>query len=67
MDTHWRSNRLPRPRSAAAVKRWDYPPETWAEMFREHGFVDVTAVVLPAPPHGSRRIGTLLVRGVRGR
>ncbi|WP_049571417.1 class I SAM-dependent methyltransferase [Streptomyces sp. SBT349] len=50
----------------AIVKRWDHTPETWAAMFEEHGFNDVTATVLPAPATGRRRIGTLLVRGVRG-
>ncbi|MFF5130348.1 class I SAM-dependent methyltransferase [Streptomyces syringium] len=51
----------------AVVKRWDYAPDTWAGMFEEHGFHDVTAEVLSAPASGRRRIGTLLVRGVRGR
>ncbi|PJE95642.1 class I SAM-dependent methyltransferase [Streptomyces carminius] len=50
----------------AIVRRWDYPPAIWTALFEEHGFEDVTAAVLPAPPHGRRRIGTLLVRGVRG-
>lgn len=50
----------------AIVKRWDHPPETWAVMLEEYGFQDVTATVLPAPERGKRRIGTLLVRGVRG-
>ncbi|MBB0243073.1 methyltransferase domain-containing protein [Streptomyces alkaliphilus] len=49
----------------AIVKRWDHPPESWIAMLEEHGFRDVTAGVLPAPARGRRRIGTLLVRGVR--
>ncbi|MCK8676180.1 class I SAM-dependent methyltransferase [Streptomyces lichenis] len=49
----------------AIVKRWDYPSETWALTLEQFGFEDVTATVLPAPATGSRRIGTLLVRGVR--
>ncbi|MDN3264368.1 class I SAM-dependent methyltransferase [Streptomyces sp. CSDS2] len=48
----------------AIVKRWDYPPETWAAMLKEYGFADVTAEVVRAP-EGRRRIGTLLVRAVR--
>ncbi|MFI5702170.1 class I SAM-dependent methyltransferase [Streptomyces xanthochromogenes] len=49
----------------AVVKRWDYPPETWAPMLKEYGFRDVTAAILPAPVGSKRRIGTLLIRGVR--
>ncbi len=50
----------------AVVKRWDHEPETWEALLKKHGFADGTAVVLPAPAEGKRRIGTLLVRGVRG-
>ncbi|MCX5383178.1 bifunctional 2-polyprenyl-6-hydroxyphenol methylase/3-demethylubiquinol 3-O-methyltransferase UbiG [Streptomyces sp. NBC_00083] len=49
----------------AVVKRWDYPPETWATMVESHGFDQVTATILPAPAEGKRRIGTLLIRGIR--
>ncbi|WP_457029404.1 class I SAM-dependent methyltransferase [Kitasatospora sp. P5_F3] len=49
----------------AVVKRWDYPPETWTAMLTGYGFEDVAATVLPAPPQGKRRIGTLLVTGKR--
>lgn len=49
----------------AVVKRWDYEPDVWARILEEHGFVDVSASVL-APPAGSRRTGTLFVRGVPG-
>ncbi|MEU2180761.1 hypothetical protein [Streptomyces thermolilacinus] len=49
----------------AVVKRWDHPPETWTAMLEEYGFQGGTAAVLPAPDGGKRRIGTLLVRGVR--
>ncbi|MEU7030516.1 class I SAM-dependent methyltransferase [Streptomyces sp. NPDC046275] len=52
-------------RDPAVVRRWDHPPGTWRELFRENGFTDVTANVLPAPDTGARRVGTLLVRGVR--
>ncbi|MEU9607490.1 class I SAM-dependent methyltransferase [Streptomyces sp. NPDC048057] len=48
----------------AVVKRWDYEPDAWAVILKEHGYVDVSASVL-APPSGSRRTGTLIVRGVR--
>lgn len=43
------------------VKRWDYEPDRWEDIVREHGFSNVTARVLAAPP-GPRKIGTLLVR-----
>lgn len=49
----------------AVVKRWDYGPETWEGMLKEHGFAEASATVLPAPNTGRRRIGTLLIRGVR--
>lgn len=43
------------------VKRWDYEPDRWEDIVCEHGFSNVTARVLAAPP-GPRKIGTLLVR-----
>jgi SAM-dependent methyltransferase len=43
------------------VKRWDYEPDRWTAILREHGFTVAVARVLPAPP-GQRRVGTLLVR-----
>ncbi|WP_415957676.1 class I SAM-dependent methyltransferase [Streptomyces sp. 021-4] len=49
----------------AVVKRWDYEPDAWALVLKEHGYVDVSASVI-TPPSGSRRTGTLLVRAVRG-
>ncbi|KOG77975.1 MULTISPECIES: class I SAM-dependent methyltransferase [Streptomyces] len=49
----------------AVVKRWDYEPGAWELILKEHGYVDVSASVIP-PPSGSRRTGTLLVRAVRG-
>ncbi|MER6216395.1 MULTISPECIES: class I SAM-dependent methyltransferase [unclassified Streptomyces] len=49
----------------AVVKRWDFEPDVWALILKEHGYVDVSASVL-APPSGSRRTGTLFVRGVQG-
>ncbi|MFD8429217.1 hypothetical protein ACFV1R_16610 [Streptomyces coelicoflavus] len=43
------------------VKRWDYEPDAWERVLKEHGFTDVTADVLAAPP-GNRKTGTLIVR-----
>ncbi|MEU0076214.1 methyltransferase domain-containing protein [Streptomyces sp. NPDC006332] len=43
------------------VKRWDYEPDAWERLLKEHGFTDVDATVLAAPP-GNRTIGTLIVR-----
>lgn len=45
------------------VRRWDYLPEAWEALLTEHGFRDVRARVIPAPP-GRRTTGTLLVRAV---
>ncbi|MFE0042619.1 class I SAM-dependent methyltransferase [Streptomyces albireticuli] len=41
------------------VPRWQYPPATWADILKRHGFTNIDAGVLPAPRHGD--IGTLLV------
>ncbi|MFE1364638.1 class I SAM-dependent methyltransferase [Streptomyces anulatus] len=49
----------------AVVKRWDYEPDAWALILKEHGFVDVSVSVL-APPSRSRRTGTLFVRSIQG-
>lgn len=43
------------------VKRWDYEPDAWERLLKEHGFTDVSAAVLAAPP-GNRTIGTLIVQ-----
>lgn len=43
------------------VKRWDYEPAVWETLLKEHGYTDVEATLLPAPP-GNRRTGTLIVR-----
>ncbi|MGW7313098.1 class I SAM-dependent methyltransferase [Streptomyces sp. NPDC054865] len=43
--------------------RYSYTPETWEDLLREAGFVDVQARIINAPK--SDHIGTLLVRGVR--
>ena len=43
------------------VKRWDYEPDAWERVLKEHGFTDVTADVLAAPP-GNLKTGTLIVR-----
>ncbi|MEV5351911.1 class I SAM-dependent methyltransferase [Streptomyces sp. NPDC052693] len=42
------------------VKRWDYEPDAWENLLAEHGYMDVRATVLEAPP-GTRRVGTLIV------
>lgn len=41
------------------LRRYDYTPETWADMLHAAGFGQVDAVILDAPVEGS--IGTLLV------
>ncbi|MFJ4770324.1 hypothetical protein ACIP88_14555 [Streptomyces uncialis] len=43
-----------------------HEPDVWALILKEHGFVDVSASVIAAPPGSRRTTGTLLVRGVRG-
>ncbi|MFD5796349.1 methyltransferase domain-containing protein [Streptomyces diastatochromogenes] len=43
------------------VKRWDYEPDAWERLLKEHGYSDVQAAVVPAPP-GNRIIGTLIVQ-----
>jgi SAM-dependent methyltransferase len=43
------------------VKRWDYEPDAWEQMLAGHGYMDVRAMVLPAPP-GPRTVGTLIVQ-----
>ncbi|MFI5800229.1 class I SAM-dependent methyltransferase [Streptomyces sp. NPDC051677] len=43
------------------VKRWDYEPDVWDRLLRGHGFVNVRARVLAAPP-GPRTVGTLIVQ-----
>ncbi|MGW7239751.1 class I SAM-dependent methyltransferase [Streptomyces sp. NPDC054804] len=42
------------------VKRWDYERGAWERLLTEHGFGDVRAEVLAAPP-GRRIVGTLIV------
>jgi SAM-dependent methyltransferase len=42
------------------VKRWDYEPEAWEQVLTKHGFGEVYASVLAAPP-GRRTVGTLIV------
>lgn len=53
------------PRSAdedpLVVKRWDYEPDAWEQLLKEHGYSDAQAVVVPAPP-GNRTTGTLIVQ-----
>lgn len=43
------------------VKRWDYETKEWEWLLQEHGYGDVHAEVIAAPP-GKRKIGTLIVR-----
>lgn len=43
------------------VKRWDHEPNVWERLLTAHGYVDVRAMVVPAPP-GNRRVGTLIVQ-----
>lgn len=43
------------------VKRWDYEPEAWERLLKEHGYTDVHAEVIAAPP-GPRKVGTLVIR-----
>lgn len=42
------------------VKRWDYEPEAWERLLKEHGYTDVSTRVVAAPP-GPRTVGTLTV------
>ncbi|WP_156727674.1 class I SAM-dependent methyltransferase [Streptomyces apocyni] len=44
------------------VLRWNYAPETWADILKRDGFTDVDAQVLAAPDPAD--VGTLLVRAV---
>ena len=43
------------------VKRWDYEPPVWEELLLAHGFTEVRARTLAAPP-GPRTVGTLIVQ-----
>ncbi|PNG21405.1 class I SAM-dependent methyltransferase [Streptomyces cahuitamycinicus] len=43
------------------VKRWDHEPDAWEHLLAEHGYMDVRATVLAAPP-GPRKVGTLIVQ-----
>ncbi|WP_210573179.1 trans-aconitate 2-methyltransferase [Streptomyces sp. GESEQ-4] len=45
------------------LRRWAYTPQMWTGILLNYGFVDVSAVVLPAPHAGD--LGTLHVRAVR--
>ncbi|MEV0090417.1 class I SAM-dependent methyltransferase [Streptomyces sp. NPDC050738] len=42
------------------VLRWQYHPDTWADILKRHGFIDVDARIIGAPTAG--KLGTLLVR-----
>jgi SAM-dependent methyltransferase len=45
------------------VWRWQYPPYTWADLLKRHGFTLAEAYVLAAPEAG--KLGTLMVSAVR--
>ncbi|MFF3991717.1 hypothetical protein ACFYX8_00195 [Streptomyces cyaneofuscatus] len=69
-DSAWPSEVMPyippgSDEDPTVVKRWDYEPDAWKLILKEHGYVDMSASVI-APPSGSRLTGTLLVRAVRG-
>ncbi|WP_155055718.1 class I SAM-dependent methyltransferase [Streptomyces blattellae] len=42
------------------VLRWQYTPQTWADILKRHGFADIDAQVIEAPD--PKKLGTLLVR-----
>ncbi|MGX6744317.1 class I SAM-dependent methyltransferase [Streptomyces xantholiticus] len=42
------------------VLRWQYTPEAWADLLKQHGFTDIQALVLEAPE--PNKLGTLLVQ-----
>ncbi|MGW2491322.1 class I SAM-dependent methyltransferase [Streptomyces sp. NPDC001606] len=42
------------------VLRWNYGPQTWADLLKRNGFTDVDAQVLEAPDPAD--VGTLMVR-----
>jgi SAM-dependent methyltransferase len=46
------------------IYRWAYEPNTWAELLREYGYVDVNARIEPAPQ--ATCVGTLIVEARRG-
>ncbi|MER6953276.1 class I SAM-dependent methyltransferase [Streptomyces sp. NPDC000618] len=43
------------------VKRWDYEPDAWEELLKEHGYMDTRATVVSAPS-GDRKVGALIVQ-----
>lgn len=45
------------------VLRWQYAPETWADILKRHGFTDIHVQVLEAPEPGN--LGTLMARASR--
>ncbi|MEB8342562.1 class I SAM-dependent methyltransferase [Streptomyces endophyticus] len=49
--------------SELTVLRWQYTPESWADLLKRHGFTHIDAKVLPAPEPD--RLGTLIVRAER--
>lgn len=42
------------------VLRWQYDPDSWADILKRHGFVGVEAAIIAAP--NARDLGTLLVQ-----
>lgn len=45
------------------VYRWAYEPDTWADLLRQHGFVDVNTRIQPAPEPSN--VGTLVAEARR--
>ncbi|MEU3740018.1 class I SAM-dependent methyltransferase [Streptomyces sp. NPDC032198] len=51
-------------RNELTVLRWQYPPRSWHDLLKRHGFARVEASVLAAPEAG--KLGTLMVTARRG-
>jgi SAM-dependent methyltransferase len=47
------------------IYRWSYEPNAWSELLHQHGFVDISTRVEPAPEQDN--VGTLFVEARRGR
>ncbi|MEU1375435.1 hypothetical protein ABZ442_17490 [Streptomyces triculaminicus] len=56
MRGKWREGR----ERELTVLRWQYTPETWADLLKHSGFAHVDARIVPPP--GDEALGTLLVR-----
>ncbi|MGW2631526.1 class I SAM-dependent methyltransferase [Streptomyces chattanoogensis] len=51
------------PHSELTVLRWQYTPDTWADLLKRHGFTDIQVHVLAAPNPGD--LGTLMATARR--